>query len=305
MLSLTLLALVSPGHAAAPHAAPLDGVVAGVVTPLEADRRRIRAHLAEVESSLRAAPVDTLDADQQARRAASLDALHTYRLAGEFPHNVEVPGERVPVFRDAEGRDCAVGALIRASGEGALADTVDARWHLARVPTMEEPELLAWAVDQGFTVDELARIQPSYCMCADDAVYAPVCGADGVTYWNSCAAETCAGSDVVTQGACPYARDVCPDYVATEAPAVTACDDMWEMCRAEEVYDSTTWADWLAAQDQACLESVEGPFDGPDDPPAVAQAPPDEAATSCSTSGAGWGALATLLGGMLTIRRRR
>ncbi|MES2638460.1 MAG: hypothetical protein V4850_03235 [Myxococcota bacterium] len=298
MLALTALALVSPVHAA-------DGVVTGVVTPLEADRRRIRAHLAEVEADLRAAPVDTLDADQRARRDASLDTLHSYWLAGEFPHNVEAPAERVPVFRDADGRDCAVGALIRASGEGALADTIDARWHLARVPTMDEPDLLVWAVAQGFKVDELARIQPSYCMCEDDDGYAPVCGADGVTYWNTCAAETCAGSDVVSQGACPFEREVCPDYEATEPPAVTVCDEMWEICGPEAVYDTTTWADWLAGQDQACLESVDGPFDGPDAPPVDEQAPPDEAAAGCSTSGAGWSALATLVAGMLTIRRRR
>lgn len=302
------LALCPSVSAGGPDAAVLDGVVNGVVTPLEADRRRIRVHLTQVESALRAAPVDTLDADQRARRAASLDALHAYRLAGDFPHNVEVPGVQVPVFRDADGRDCAVGALVRASGEGALADGIDARWHLARVPTMDEPALLDWAADQGLTVDELARIQPSYCMCEGNDAYAPVCGSDGVTYWNSCAAEVCAGTDVVTQGTCPYERDLCPDFQAAEAPAVTACDEMWSICGPEPVYDNSTWTDWLAAQDQACWESVNGEFDGPDEPPAAEPtsdpADSDPPPAGCSTSGAGWGVLATLMAGLLTLRRR-
>ena len=238
------------------------------VTALDADRARIRTHLGTVEAELRAAPVAQLSAVQRTNRAAALDTLHAYRLAGEFPRNTEVPGERVPVFRDANGRDCAVGALVRASGAAALADAVDARWHLARVPEMDEPALARWGADHGFTVAELARIQPNYCMCEDDEGYAPVCGADGVTYWNSCVAETCAGTEAVDPGACDYSRDVCPAYEATDPPAVNQCDNMWELCTADEpVYDET-WADWLAAQDQACLESSGEQFDGPDDVPA-------------------------------------
>lgn len=40
-------------------------------------------------------------------------------------------------------------------------------------------------------------VQPCYCM----KIYKPVCGADGVTYGNSCEAE-CQGNKTWTEGTC-------------------------------------------------------------------------------------------------------
>jgi hypothetical protein len=162
--------------------------------------------------------------------------------------------------------------------------------------------LAGWGAVHGLTVDELARIQPDYCMCEDDEGYAPVCGDDGVTYWNTCVANTCGGI-TVGQGACDYARETCPDYApTTEAPAVTHCDNMWKLCGAEQpVYRETTWADWLAAQDQACIASTGDAFDGPDALPAE-ETPGEEPAACATTSGAGL--LGILVAFGLVTRRR-
>jgi hypothetical protein len=251
-----------------------------IVGAIEADRRRIERHLEQVGQQLAESEPQGLSPEQRRRRAESLAVLEDYRRAGEFPHNTERPGVRAPVFRDAEGRDCAVGALVRASGEGELADEVDRRWHLAPVPEMQEPRLASWAEEHGLTVEELADIQPSYCMCEEDDTFAPVCGADGVTYWNACVAQHCAGQSV-SEGPCPYERELCPDYAASESPVVGGCAYSDFLCVDEPYASIWEWTAWLADQDARCVLASGDPFDGPDVP--LSEEPPPEDAGGCST----------------------
>ena len=145
--------------------APAAFAKSRAITPLEADRMRIQEHLARVEAALRSRDVRELSAQARAARAKSLDRLHEYALAGEFPHNTRHPGTRRPYFIDADGRACAVGHLIIESGERELAESVDARFHNAYVREMSEPRLVAWAVENGFDAAELSLIQPGYCAC--------------------------------------------------------------------------------------------------------------------------------------------
>ncbi|TNE91310.1 MAG: hypothetical protein EP330_05395 [Deltaproteobacteria bacterium] len=138
----------------------------------------IDAHLAEVEADLRAADTDGLDAEARAHRARLLDVLHDYRVAGQYPENEvsrvgrtrpkpfpagfpEAPG-RTPVFVDEHGTHCAVGYLLAVDGEDALVARIAATDNLAYVHELADPDLLDWADARGFTVDELARIQPAY-----------------------------------------------------------------------------------------------------------------------------------------------
>lgn len=172
--------------------APMDQVAA--------DRMRIQRHLERVERELRAAPVDHLSPALRAERTRNLDRLHAYRIAGEFPHNEAVPGQRVPVFIDDDGRECAVGHLVIESGDAPLAERIRATENLARLPDMRTPGLLEWVAKSGLTAAECTRIQPAYCKCPDDE--APVCGSDGMTYLNECYATTCAGVEVEHTGAC-------------------------------------------------------------------------------------------------------
>ncbi len=183
----------------------------------QADRLRIQGHLAGVEQRLRQAPVDALAPAARLSRARLLDELHDYWQAGVFPRNSGHAGQRRPYFIDDENRPCAVGALIIRSGSAALAQRIDRTFHTDYVPEMQDAELLSWAASHGFSVAELALIQPTYCNCdgwdggfgpggaggADGAdYYQPVCGNDGLTYWNQCIAELCGGVTIVGEGAC-------------------------------------------------------------------------------------------------------
>lgn len=121
----------------------------------------IRGHLRRISKKLRDRSTDHLDLLQRERRLRALEELDRYRLTRPLPRNTYVP-HRTPVFVDEHGRRCAVAHLIEASGSAAIVARTRRGRNLARVPDIEDPELLAWASDHGLTVDELAQIQPSY-----------------------------------------------------------------------------------------------------------------------------------------------
>lgn len=259
-----VLALLTPALAGA---APLDAV--------EADRLRIQQHLSQVEQRLRAAPVAALTPSAQLARARSLDELHRYWQAGVFPRNSRHPEQRRPYFIDDEGRACAVGALIQRSGHQALARRIDETFHNDYVPDMNDAELLAWAGAHGFSVAELALIQPEYCACgtgfdasggagqggasADPSAYRPVCGSNGLTYWNECIAEVCGGVQILGEGECAHeppcelcgsgSRFVAVSECTQDAPE-GICDLDWSL-DVVPVSDKVG-ARWLELQERGC-----------------------------------------------------
>lgn len=178
----------------------------------DADRVRIQRHLDNVLKELAAPPFRALTDDQRLRREALLEELRRYRDKGRFPHNEVVPG-RSPIFIDAEGRPCAVGHLMISSGAAELAELISRSENLARVHEIETPGVLEWANASGFSLNELARIQPAYSgpsFCQADCVNSPcfllpplvcpldgpgstdaVCDTAGVRYRNNCVAKTC------------------------------------------------------------------------------------------------------------------
>lgn len=125
------------------------------------DEAWIKLHLTLVEKKLRSRDCKSLNPQQRKNRLACLDHLHSYMLAGRFPQNEDYT-YRTPIFIDKYDNFCAVGYLIKVSGYEKLSRMIQSKTNLAYVRQMKYPELLDWANEHGFTVDELAWIQPTY-----------------------------------------------------------------------------------------------------------------------------------------------
>ena len=129
--------------------------------PHDSEALRARVHLAYVRTLLAARPATR--PELAARRAELLGYLDEYIAKGVTPRNTYV-AHRSPVFIDAHGRICAVGYLIERSAGRALAERI-AKVH--RLDYLEDiaaamPDVAAWIAGSGFTLDELASIQPGY-----------------------------------------------------------------------------------------------------------------------------------------------
>ena len=119
---------------------------------------RVETHLHYIEERLRAVDTAHLTDGQRARRLARLEALHAYHGADGFPVNDDHPDARRPTFISDNGHVCAVGALLPDDLVQAL--NRDHKYDYLR--DIHEPALERWADDNGFTLDELAMIQPGY-----------------------------------------------------------------------------------------------------------------------------------------------
>lgn len=151
-----LLMLGTAARAGGPGAAESERL-------LRADASRITAHLMAVEEELLTRDVSHLFLEQRAARARHIAVLRDYRQAGIFPHNHDVPGARVPVFVDRHGTHCAVGYLLAQAGRSDIVNRVRQTRNLARVPELaDDPALVAWLDSTGISLEEAARIQPTY-----------------------------------------------------------------------------------------------------------------------------------------------
>lgn len=128
---------------------------------LLSDHELIRLHLKSVEKTLRARSTTHLTFSQKANRTAALNHLNKYWHEGNFPVNNKTD-YRTPIFIDDFDNFCAVGYLMKATGFEYISRMVQANNNLAYVYDMDYPELNQWAKDYGFTVGELAWIQPTY-----------------------------------------------------------------------------------------------------------------------------------------------
>lgn len=121
----------------------------------------ITAHLLLVEQALRNRDVEQLNNQQKQNRNKLLDVLHHYATEGVFPVNDYLLYKN-PVFIDRKGTHCAVGYLMLKSGFGALANTINQQQKFAYVHQIVVPGVAEWATEFGFSIDELAWIQPGY-----------------------------------------------------------------------------------------------------------------------------------------------
>ncbi len=129
----------------------------------------IATHLMLVEQTLRQRSMQHLNAAQTRNRLKLLDELNSYWHAGIFPVNDYLPFKN-PVFIDRVGTHCAVGYLMQQSGAEALAEKIDSENKFVYVKAIKTTGVSEWANENGFTIDELAWIQPGYpvAFTADD-----------------------------------------------------------------------------------------------------------------------------------------
>jgi len=128
------------------------------------DEELIQTHLKLVEQKLREKNVDHLSEDIQKARSKNLDVLRQYWQRGLFPKNL-YHKERTPYFIDDYGTACAVGYIVIETGNEEFAQKIQRENNYALLSELnaQYPALKQWADANGFTIDELAWIQPAYC----------------------------------------------------------------------------------------------------------------------------------------------
>ena len=142
------------------------------ITSFENDIDRISMHLNLVVKSLREETSANLDNAQLENREELLEELQLYADAKVFPTN-HYHSERTPYFIDNFGVHCAVGYLIMKSGHGDLSQQIRKEHNYDYIRDIKTPGVQEWAVEHGFTLDELAWIQPGY---QASGTYAPIAG---------------------------------------------------------------------------------------------------------------------------------
>lgn len=121
----------------------------------------IEAHLILVVKHLRSTKHKGFTLKQVSNRNRLLNILETYAHNKSFPTN-DYLSYKNPVFIDRKGVHCAVGYLMQQSGHDKLAQEINAKQQFAYVCEITHPQLMSWASHHGFTLDELAWIQPAY-----------------------------------------------------------------------------------------------------------------------------------------------
>ncbi|MFO0613629.1 MAG: hypothetical protein U0414_13620 [Polyangiaceae bacterium] len=96
-----------------------------------------------------------------ANRARHLEELHAYWMAGEFPRNLE-EDTIANIFRDEDGRLCAVANMISKDGLTDLIDATAKSNNLIRLADVKDGPLYDWVLHSGFTQEEIAMIQVPY-----------------------------------------------------------------------------------------------------------------------------------------------
>lgn len=125
------------------------------------DIDRISFHLKYVVKDLRSNTSKNFTKEALENRRLLLDKLEYYASSKIFPTNNH-HSIRTPYFIDDSGVHCAVGYLIAESGNESLAATISEEHNYDYLADIKTTGVLEWAVNNGFTLKELAWIQPGY-----------------------------------------------------------------------------------------------------------------------------------------------
>ncbi|MEO8699599.1 MAG: hypothetical protein ABI867_06125 [Kofleriaceae bacterium] len=127
----------------------------------DSERVRMRVHLEHVRAWLASRPPTR--PELATRRAELLGYLDDYIAKGTTPANTHLPW-RTAVFIDDAGTICAVGYLLERSAGRALPERIAAahRYDFLEDIAAAMPDVARWIAGSGFTLEELASIQPAY-----------------------------------------------------------------------------------------------------------------------------------------------
>ncbi|MFN6380276.1 MAG: hypothetical protein ACK4WD_13435 [Flavobacteriales bacterium] len=125
------------------------------------EKQRIGAHLSYAYQLLKERTEAMPESEIKQKRFVILEHLRNYIRRGEFPINSKYE-ERRPCFIDEKGTYCAVGYLIQQTAGSALAEKINSLFQYEFLSKMQLPELSEWVSLSGFSVEEMATIQPTY-----------------------------------------------------------------------------------------------------------------------------------------------
>ena len=123
---------------------------------------RIQTHLEYVQNYLRANTPEGFTESALKNRLAIIDILSVYRKNEQFPSLTAPFPSRQPCFIDDRGVYCAVGYLIKETAGAEVAQGINTRHRFEYLLDMNDPVIDVWAENNGFTLTELAMIQPTY-----------------------------------------------------------------------------------------------------------------------------------------------
>lgn len=127
----------------------------------DSENERIKLHLKLVAQNLIEDTPVNLSYTQLEHRKNLIDELNRYADDQVFPINKHHLTRR-PYFVDDIGTHCAVGQLMAFSGNNDLVTSIVKNYNFDYLEDIETPGIREWAITNGFTMDELKWIQPSY-----------------------------------------------------------------------------------------------------------------------------------------------
>ena len=127
----------------------------------DSDLERISLHLKLVCKVLVNQTPNNLSENQLKNRYALILELLDYANNSIFPENL-FHQKRTPYFVDYKNVHCAVGYLMKQSGYEDLVLKIKKEHNYDYVKDIDTKGVLEWSVEQGFSIDELKWIQPTY-----------------------------------------------------------------------------------------------------------------------------------------------
>jgi antitoxin component YwqK of YwqJK toxin-antitoxin module len=143
----------------------------GKARKFKTDAEYVQTHLTGVLFVLKTNPTKHLNKQQLTSRKNMIKILTEYRDRGRFPMN-EFHENRTPVFIDRCSTHCAVGYLLKETGNQAVAFRISRKHNYDWLIDIKDEALPGWQKSSGLTVEELKLIQGAYDFYRADAFIA-------------------------------------------------------------------------------------------------------------------------------------